>query len=411
MTQLTYSIPPALRLTLALDEARFGLAAADLFDVAVRQNEKRSFLFVSKVLGKHLAVSPAALLAAGRLLALAWSGNAGAEMCVDLIKGKIAIPFADLLQKLDDSRISLDRPTLFIGFAETATGLARSVADSFQGDLRYISSTRAELSAPLTLSFDEAHSHARTHLLHFDPADLFWKRCRRAVLVDDEFTTGRTALRLIERLHAHFGLREFVLLTLLDNSAAEERAALERALGIKIEVYSLLKGRLLEAETGTLPPPLPWKPEENIASATLNAYVPHALDDRRLCSAEDLFAQRDGVRALSQRVNAGAGDLFLGSGEFIYVPALVAGLRGATAFHSATQSPVLPLEGSAIVSGARFAPIERYSAAGYLYNVPQGSYARAAVVVEGGLLRENGLLGLTAYLKARGIAEVEVLSV
>lgn len=411
MTELTYSIPPALQLTLALEEARFGLSPADLFDVAVRQNEKRSFLFVSKVLGKHLSVSPAALLAAGRLLALAWSENSGAELCTGLVKGKITLPFEELLQKLDHTRIALDEPTLFIGFAETATGLARSVADSFAGDLRYISSTRAELSAPLSLSFDEAHSHARTHILHFDPADSFWKRCRRAVLVDDEFTTGRTAMRLIERLHATFGLREFVLLTLLDNSTAEERTALEQTLGIHIEVHALLKGRLLEAETGVLPPPLPWITQTHTNAADLPAYIPHALDDRQLCSEEDLLSQRDRARTLARTLTAGAGDLFLGSGEFIYLPALIAGFRGSTAFHSATQSPVLPMENSAIVSGARFAPVERYSAAGYLYNVPLGRYSRGAVIVEEGLLRPDGLLGLTAHLKERDIAEVEVLAV
>ena len=42
----------------------------DLFAVAARINKKRQFLFVSKVLGKHLSVQPQIPLLTGMLLAI-----------------------------------------------------------------------------------------------------------------------------------------------------------------------------------------------------------------------------------------------------------------------------------------------------------------------------------------------------
>lgn len=408
MSEKIYALAPALTLTLSLEESKFGLLPEDLFGVAVRQNDKRPFLFVSKVLGKHLPVDPSVLLAAGKLLALAWTGDSGWEAWSALVKGEVPPPFEQVLARLDGSRHTVEVPTLLIGFAETATGLARAVADAFDGDLRYVSTTRELLPGPEPLTFDEAHSHARTHLLHLDPTDPFWKRCRRAVLVDDEFTTGRTALRLIERLHGAFGIREFVLLTLLDNSTVEERTALEQRLGVRITVTALLQGRILDVKPGPLPAPLPWNPGET--AMTGETLAQSALsDDRRPRSAEELYGQREQARALARGLSAGKGDLFLGSGECIYLPALIAGYRGGCHFHSTTQSPVLPMEGSAIVSGARFAPVERYSAAGYLYNVPRNRYARAAVIAEAAMLRPGGLQGLCGHVRTMGVKEVEVL--
>ena len=72
MSKAVFSLEPALELELEISETRFGLLPEDLFRLAVRQNTQRAFLFVSKVLGKHLPVEPAAFLAAGKLLALAW---------------------------------------------------------------------------------------------------------------------------------------------------------------------------------------------------------------------------------------------------------------------------------------------------------------------------------------------------
>ena len=86
-----------------------------------------------------------------------------------------------------------------------------------------------------------------------------------------------------------------------------------------------------------------------------------------------------------------------------------AGFCGGGAFHSTTQSPVCPLPGSASVSGVRFDPADCYSAAGYLYNVPDGVYERAYLFAERGAFIERGARQLTQYLSMRGIKSVSVV--
>lgn len=416
MNKTVFTVAPALKLTLELEEPRFGLRPEDLFQLAVRQNSQRAFLFVSKALGKHLPIHPAVLPSAGKLLALAWTGGEGGADWSGILKGGAVPSFPEIWARLERSRYRLgptDR-TLFVGFAETATGLSRAVADCFTGEMAYISTTRLDGTSASPLTFDEAHSHARTHLLHLSPDDPFMTACRQAVLIDDELTTGNTALRLIRQLHAVYGIRRFTLMTLLDNSMDAPRKTVEQELGIEIRVVSLLHGRIVQAETGTLPP-------LSLAEYSgLDGETPELLDlpglplsDRFLQSAEALECQRDRIRSVSEQLStelSGQNTLYLGTGEFIYAPALIAGFCGGSRFHSTTQSPVFPMAGSAITSGGRFAPLDCYSPIGYLYNVLEGVYREAVVLAERETMRLSGLRQLTAYLKSRGIKKVRVVS-
>ena len=233
------------------------------------------------------------------------------------------------------------------------------------------------------------------------------------MLIDDEFTTGNTAFRLVERLHAAYGIRRFVLLALLDNSSGEQRRAVEKRLGVEIEMISLLKSRIVSTENGAPPAPA----LTDLTGATGSA--PTLLDPgiflpgtgRRLMTQERLAALRRACRTAADKIGApdAPRTLYLGSGELIYAPALIAGFCGGGAFHSTTQSPVFPLPGSAIVSGVRFDPADCYSAAGYLYNVPDGVYERAYLFAERGAFIERGARQLTQYLSMRGIKSVSVV--
>lgn len=411
MSKNVFSLGEALSLRLEPLEARFGLKPGDLFQLAARQNTKRSFLFVSRVLGKHLPIRPSALLAAGKLLALSWLGEEDAEGWADVFRGSEE-PFEQVWERLERSRHRLtpEERTLFVGFAETATGLARAVADCFDGELCYISTTRLACPGGAALTFDESHSHARTHLLYLDRDDPFLAGCRQAVLVDDELTTGRTALRLVRQLHSAFGIRRFTLLSLLDNSGGEERRAAEEELGVEIRSVSLLRGRLAGVETGVLPPAAltdltGMAGEEPVWLDLAGA----PLCGRRLLLAGDLALQRRRCREAAALLGPRPADaLWLGTGEFIFAPALVAGFCGGGRFHSTTQSPVCPLPGSAVTSGVRFDPPDRYSPAGYLYNVPQVPCSQALILAEREAMDPAGLRQLAAYLRGRGAEEVTV---
>ena len=71
----------------------------------------------------------------------------------------------------------LPGPLLVIGLAETATALGRGVAEEAalcagRDDILYMQTTRCRLARPLTLAFDESHSHAPDHAVYRQSAGI-----------------------------------------------------------------------------------------------------------------------------------------------------------------------------------------------------------------------------------------------
>lgn len=160
-----------------------------LVDFGSRINKKRGFLFVSKVLGKHLPTKPSTMQ-------------------------KTYQQLASLLPKSQE-------PTLFIGFAETATALGQGVFE--EANLHnsfYIHSTRFQTSQKVFFSFFEEHCHAPSHIF-YEPKDQKLKamlgKIQRVILIDDEVSTGNTANNLVHELKKVLPLaQEYYLLTILN---------------------------------------------------------------------------------------------------------------------------------------------------------------------------------------------------
>ncbi|RLA77196.1 MAG: hypothetical protein DRG30_00905 [Epsilonproteobacteria bacterium] len=160
-----------------------------LVDYGSRINKKRGFLFVSKVLGKHLPTKPSTM--------------------------------QETFQQLASLVPSSDEPTLFIGFAETATALGQGVFEEANlSNSFYIHSTRFQTSQKIFFSFFEEHCHAPSHIF-YEPKDSKLKemlgKIKRVVLVDDEVSTGNTASNLVNELKKVLPLvKEYYLLTILN---------------------------------------------------------------------------------------------------------------------------------------------------------------------------------------------------
>lgn len=154
--------------------------------LGVRRNPRRAHLVVSPALAKHVAIKPHVAVDAATSLA---------DKAVDLT----------------------GTPDVIIGFAETATGLARLVADRIAHHypgVFYTHSTRIE-SGPSGWYFSEPHSHAATHriALH-DPARL--TEAETIWLVDDEVTSGNTTANVIRELHARTNAKSVHVVCLVD---------------------------------------------------------------------------------------------------------------------------------------------------------------------------------------------------
>ena len=340
---------PSGRLELRIDHSLRPLD--ELLEFAVRRNPRRGFLFVSRVLGKHIPVDPAVAAATHAELAA-------------------ALP-------------PLSRPH-FIGLAETATALGEGVSrawealtgqpGTFQHTTRYL--TRHSL----LLRFDEPHSHAPAHLL-YDPGEAA-RSARELVLVDDELSTGTTLHNLADAwLTRHPHLERVVLVCLTDWSGHHRQTWAD--FPRPVEVVSLLRGSFrFEANPAWQAPSLP--------ALTGNGQDKTA----RLPARGARFGTPGEPVAGVPHTDPGDRLLVLGLGEFQFPAfelARTLAPRVASCHWSATtRSPVLP--GLAIRHSLSFTDSVGDGMPNYLYNVDPGAYTRILVGYEGGCLPDGALM-------------------
>src|SRR6478735_9709603 len=147
----------------------------ELLGLALRRNPKRAHLLVSNVLGKHVPQKPSVVYGAGYGLGERVRALLGEDQA---------------------------RRAVVLGYAETATGLGHAVADGLR-DAPYLHSTRRPVAGVAQAGgFEEAHSHATSHLLLPENPGLLagggtGSDASVLVLVDDEFSTGNTVLNTI----------------------------------------------------------------------------------------------------------------------------------------------------------------------------------------------------------------------
>ena len=119
----------------------------------------------------------------------------------------------------------------------------------------YFHTTREELTGKTPLiTFEEEHSHATSHRCYI-PLEMIEQQ-REIILVDDEMTTGKTAFNIIQSIHAQFPRKEYTVVSILDWRSEEniqQFKQLEKTLGIKINVVSLLAGNVEVNEFSNMP--------------------------------------------------------------------------------------------------------------------------------------------------------------
>lgn len=277
---------------------------AELVELALRHNPRRAHLLVSTVLGKHIPADPRRVHGVG-------------------------LELGERTGKLLDGRSAL-----VLGFAETATGLGHCVAEALGAP--YLHSTRRAVpGAQPHAAFEEEHSHATNHqLLPEDPQLL--REGEVLVLVDDELSTGRTALNTIAALHAFAPREQYVLAALVDLRGPADRVALEQraaALGARIDVVALADGTL------TWPADFPARaarassePQHHVGrhAAQLieyaDAWPPQVRESgRHGFQPVDVAAAREAAARLAARIARQSGPrvLVLGTEELMYTPTLI----------------------------------------------------------------------------------------
>lgn len=384
-----------------------GVPVSDLVGLAVRRNARRTHLLVSTVLGKHVPTDPRLVHAAGGMLGLLVA-DALADRLPHLPAAfeplfRSALeggPADDLARAVRARSTSCD--ALVFGYAETATALGHSVADTLL-DADYVHSTRRRVRGIASaLAFEEEHSHATSHRVL--PTNRYLLHgSRPLVLVDDELSTGKTVLNTITALHRIAPRERYVVAALVDLRGAVDRALFEAAvasLGVRADVVSLAAGTVdllgdltirsaeVLAEVDSLAVPDAPGPAASVTALTdfdWPSAVPtggrHGFTPAHRDEVEALLPAWS--KAVSSEVAPGDRVLVLGFEELMYLPMRLAETLAddhpdVTVRSSATtRSPVLavPDEGypiqHALVFPAHDGPDD---APRYVYNVrPPGS--------------------------------------
>lgn len=432
-----FSILDYLQIDLRVAPHSAPIPLSSLFEPAMRNNTKRWFLFVSTLLGKHLAVKPQVPLLGGILLAYAYKGWPldSAIQCLEE-KGKDEVAFQALWQR----KVPFKKKTLIIGFAETATGLAHSLFSMCEGEVSFIHTTREEIvSESPVFTFQEVHSHATGHQCFSEQPD-FFAAFEDVILVDDEITTGHTALHLIEALHQQCGAQSYHVVSLLDfrsKAQQKEAEACAEQLGVKIDFISLVQGTMtfkllkpvpeamlqwaLSPEIKTEEKPIYKEvslPLDQLSWKTVQGVEGHLKEQAYLkitgrfgltvvenkAGEEKIRQMGNKLKALRKYENC----LVIGTEEFIYIPCLLAACMGeGVSYQSSTRSPIIPevQEGYPIKQRLIYRRPEDHQIINYLYNIEKDKYDEIFWILERdteGAFKEQ----MAAFFKEQGVKAV-----
>ena len=361
----------------------------DLLGFAQRINPKRAFLFVSKVLGRHIPVAPSTMRDA----------------------------FTDLANLVPNN---LPEPILVIGMAETAVGLSAGVHQALQ--TRYpnallLNSTRHSQhnknnTETLLTTFSEDHSHASQHLI-YQSADTVTQAqllaSKTLIMVDDEASTGNTCVNVVTALR-NAGLTELEqvhLTTLVDWSLNQNQAQADvddnisaRLPNIDFHRHHLLSGAWQWTDAPN-PEPITMPSVDTTEAGsyalgdtgnwgrfpTLDSTDGFAFYLTKFQAAFNLFNQQaQSEKASFEKEQLPQRILVLGSNEFVWLPFLLAEwletqTQNATVkFSALTRSPIAL--GGAITTMLSFSDNYGLGMTNFAYNVEPSDWDLIVLCVE-----------------------------
>ncbi len=351
----TVSLPTGeLNLSLAASD----FAIDDLTDYAARQNPKRGFLFVSKLLAKYWPSSPAAMAQMHHYLAQALAS-------------------------------SVQDTSVFIGMAEAAAGLGQGVYEAYarqpsSAEHLFIHTSRYLLADIQRLDFQEQHSHATQFYLYV-PTEPFLQtiflNAQSLVLIDDELTTGTTFVNLINAYrHVNPKIERVVIVSILNFVDSKRQQQIRQQL--ELDVYFI---SALAADVNFMPnPDYCYTRIPNVRSKPDCKRQHLSLSAGRLGIQGELVIDMMPVKQLIRGWKKAQRVLVLGTGEFVHVAFLMARYLEQQGWNvrvqSTARSPLL--KGDAIKEKMEFIDNYADNIPNFLYNVAEGQYDQVIICHE-----------------------------
>lgn len=354
MNAYSYRLPTG---ELSLDVKKADYPVEKLLGIAARQNVRRGFLFLSRVLGKHVPVSP-------KMMA------------------ETHIKLAEKIPTLPDGAI------VFIAMAETAIGLGQGIFEAYlkehpERSCLFLHSTRYLLKAHPALEFEESHSHAPAQFLHFPidpPAQHLFLEAHNLVLIDDEASTGKTFQHLIQAYRKQNQNLAHVHISLLTNFMSEEAEnALFKQCGLPCSIGALLTGTYHFEQKYHFD--LPQRKAQ-----ALKLYEKEQLPSvfGRLGKMEAVQLDGNQLYPLTKMIAPNERVLILGTGEFMHPAFLLGQFLEArdisVAIQSTTRSPIL--QWGAVKESIQFWDNYNEGVLNFLYNGAREQYHHCLICHE-----------------------------
>lgn len=350
----------------------------DYLDLAIRNNNKRRFLFISKVLGKHLPCNAVDMDNLGKSIVKAY------EKQMDYLKNP-----------------------LVISFAETGTALGHSVFNYINTECEFIHTTREIIEGKKTLDFLEEHSHATNHNLYYEDLSSL-KTGEEVILVDDEVTTGNTCINLIKKINELFPKKRYTICSILNwmNKAAFDKfVELQEELNIEIQFVYLFSGNFeFICDEEKVKKIIEKKEAQNTVLERVNRdlkinYIHLDMNEYENASKYLKYTGRFGINKNDQidllnnikreskklKISKDEKCLFLGTEEFMYIPMQFAKQFGENVYyHSTTRSPIVDLNQDMYPIKSKFCHHSLYNEniKNYMYNVDKYNYEKCFLFSE-----------------------------
>lgn len=359
-------------------------------------NTKRTYLLVDPLQGKHIPVSPRDCLTMLRTLG-----------------GRLQAEFPET--------------KLVVGFAETATAIGAVVAECMGSGCSYITTTREEVPEVSSwIEFQEEHSHATEQKLSADGFAAALEKTETVIFVDDELSTGKTLVNMLEQLKQSFpqlNEKRVVAASIINRMSDEnimrlaDRGMICREL-LKIDNIDYTETVNKFAITGASDLPASDLDDDCIKSAYLikdecgrsprtGVVIGEYIND--VLSRHEFITSAD-----STMLPAGRDIVVIGTEECMYAGLLIAeqleqsGNYDSVKFHATTRSPIgiCTDDDYPIFNGYKLQSFYEKGRQTYLYDLAR--YDSAVIVTDSAPDNMEAVTELEALLRHYGCREIIV---
>ena len=371
---------------------------SQLIAIARRENNnKRNYLVINKLQGKHIPAVPSKAL-------------------------KMFYELAELIKK----EYAQER-LLIIGFAETATAIGAVLAVCT--DSLYIQTTRENVKGAAYLYFTESHSHATEQRLVRESFESALDRIDRIVFAEDEITTGNTILNIVnvikKEFHVKISFSAASIINSMDKEAErtykEQNISCHYLLKTNHEIYGRWAERFKIDGTyvGLIKDLEGVRWNTNIFELEADGYqnarcITKGKEYQNAC--EKLWQQiKTEIFSSCSKIEKKESSkiLVLGTEEFMY-PALYAAFKMEemgynVKFHATTRSPIIVSDSYAYPLHEKFELRSLYDKDRVTYIYELDRYDKVFIITDAQKRQTDGISSLVNALKSRGNTNISIV--